>query len=181
MFQLRPYDDLAAMAVLQALDVADQMEVQLVRGQVTGHLALFAEWRAMQAGFIASFIAQTPGGVPFAVFGLSPSGHAGVGVAALLARDHWRFRRPLAELSIEIRKRLARYCADTALHRIEARSWAEHPSAKRLLTAIGFCYEVSMPGFGPAGSVVFDQYAYRPACIPPRPHLGAPKEQARVL
>jgi hypothetical protein len=176
MIQVRPYDDRSAMAVLQVLDIADAMEVNLVRGQVTDPLALFADWRTLQTQFLASFIAQTRGGTPFAVFGLSPTGQAGVACAALLARDHARYRRPLAELALQVRALLPQYCRDTGLRRIEARTWAQHPTASGLLTGLGFCYEMSMRGFGPSGATVFDQYAYLTACTPP-----GPQEQAHVF
>jgi hypothetical protein len=176
MIQLRPYDDLSAMAVLQLLDVADLMEVQLVRGGVTGHLALFAEWRAVEPLRLASFVALTGAGTPFAVFGLSHTGQAGVGAAAMLARDHATWRLPLARLAVTIRRALPAYCAERGIHRIEARSWAQHPSASGLLRAMGFGYECAMPGFGPTGQAAFHQYArIFPACTP------SVEEQARVL
>lgn len=176
MIEVRPYDDLSAMAVLQRLDHHDHLEAELTRGAPTSPLALFGDWRAIQAIRVMSFVALTApfqGGKPFAVFGISNSGQAGVAQAALLARDHAQFRRPLAELALLIRAEMPRECARMGVHRIEARSWAGHPTAGGLLTALGFAHECDMPGFGVSGNVTFRQFAWTaqpaPACQPACP------------
>lgn len=156
---LRPYDDLSAMVIFQALDPCDQYEVDLVRGAVTTPLALFAEWRAMQPGFVVSYIAQTGRGTPFAVFGLAHAGQAGVVTAGLLARDHRHFRRQLAQLGVLIRRHLPDLCRDNGIRRVEVRTWSDHPTAKGLLHQIGFCEECRLTGFGPAGADLFHQFS----------------------
>lgn len=160
MIRLHPYDDLSAMAVMRHLDHHDQLEADLTRGATTTALSLFAEWRAMQAIRVASHVAQTVGGTPFAVFALANTGQAGVAQAALLARDHAYYRRPLAELAIAIRNGLPGFCTERGIHRIEARAWAAHPTASRLLHALGFTHETDMPGFGLTGAITFRQFAW---------------------
>lgn len=160
MIRLHPYDDLSAMAVIRQLDHHDQVEADLTRGAATPALALFAQWRSMQAIRIASHVATRADGTPFAVFALSNTGQAGVAQAALLARDHARFRRPLATLAAAIRAGMPGFAIDRGIHRIEARAWADHPTASALLTALGFDFETDMPGFGLSGTVTFRQFAW---------------------
>lgn len=160
MIQLRPWDDLAAYAVFRALDACDLMEAELVRGQACGGLGLWADWRSLEPLRLASFVALTAGGTAFAVFGLVNSGQAGVAGAALLARDHRTFRQPLARLALALRDELPGFARARGVHRIEARSWSDHPSAPRLLTALGFRREARMPGFGQDGRTEFHQWAW---------------------
>lgn len=167
MIQLRPYEDQAAHAVLSRLDLNDQIEAELMRGAACTGLALFADWRAVQAARIVSHIALS-NGQPFAVFALAHTGQAGVAQAALLARDHARWRIPLARLAVMIRGGMPPFAARHGIHRIEARSWAGHPTAPRLLTSLGFDHECDMPGFGLTGQAIFSQYAWlAPAQFPP--------------
>jgi len=166
MIEARPFDDLAAMAVLSRLDPADQLEAELTRGASATSLALFAEWRAMEAYREASYVAVSRGR-PFALFALGNTGQKGVAGAALLARDHIAFRRPLAELALTIRNHMPEFCADRGIHRIEARAWADHPTASRLLTALGFHPECDMPGFGLTGTVTFRQFAWISPALSP--------------
>lgn len=177
-----PYHDDTAWLVLRQLDAADVLEAELMRGTGAQALALFADWRAMQGYRIASHVALTgaaPGRTPFAVFGLVNTGQAGVAAAALLARDHRRHRRDLAQLARAIRDALPRFAAETGLHRIEARCWADHPTAASLLTALGFHRECDMPGFGLRGDVTFAQFAWLAAHHPIPLH--GPKENIHVL
>lgn len=170
MIWVRPYDDLAALAVLQRLDPSDHLEAEMSRGAPATPLALWADWRAMQGICARSHVAFTSparGSRPFAVFAVLRVG-AGLGEAALLARDHAAFRRPLSELAVAIRAGLPPWAAEAGLHRISARSWAGHPTAAGLLTALGFDHECDMPGFGASGTVTFRQFAWiAPACRPP--------------
>ncbi len=160
---LRPYEDFAAMAVLGALDAADALEAELVRGAGASRLALFADWRGMEAWREASFVAVAgAGATPFAVFGLMRTGQAGVGAAALLARDHARWRIALCRLAVILRHGLPGWCAERGIRRIEARAWAAHPTASRLLAGIGFVHECDMAGFGPDGRTRFRQFAWLP-------------------
>lgn len=159
MLRVLPYEDLAAKAVFDRLDPADHLECELVRGAATTGLALWADWRSMQNLLIASFVACA-GETPFAIFGLSRTGQAGVAGAALLARDHRAYRVPLARLAVRIRREMPDYIAGRGVNRIEARSWADHPTASSLLQGIGFRAECRMCGFGLTGTVTFRQWAW---------------------
>jgi hypothetical protein len=172
MIDLRHYEDLAAMAVLQALDPNDRIEAELIRGAATTHLALFADWRAVQPVRVGSWVIHTSadrGAKPFALLALCNSGQAGVAEAALLARNHRVFRRQLALLAAVIRAEMPAFCARAGIHRIEARCWAGHPTAARLLSALGFTHEADMPGFGPGGTVTYRQFAWISPAIPRQP------------
>lgn len=159
MIELRPFDDLSAYAVLSNLDAADHLEAELTRGAAATGLAIFADWRAAQSAQIVSRIALFRG-APFAVFCMGHTGQGGVAQAALLARDHKRWRMPIGRLVVAIRFHLPTFCADHGIRRVEARGWSDHPTAHRILTAIGFAHECDMPGFGPAGRASFSQYAW---------------------
>lgn len=167
----RPYDDLAAMAVFRNLDVSDHMEAELVRGASTTHLSLFGDWRAAQAWQVMSLVAITPpthGAQPFAVLCLGNTGQAGVANAALLARNHTLFRAPLRALVVAMARQLPVEARKRGIHRIEARCWAAHPTASRLLSALGFVHEADLHGFGADGRATFRQFAWIDfqACFP---------------
>lgn len=170
MIELRPFDDLAAMAVFSRLDPSDRMEAEVTRGAPTNHLALFAEWRSMQPHAALSYVASVKG-QSFALLMLVKTGQYGVASAALLARDHARYRRPLAQFAGAIRRGMPEYCAAHGIRRIEARAWAAHPTASGLLAALGFHHETDMPGFGPAGTDTFRQFAWQSPTTPPDPQL----------
>lgn len=161
--QLRPYDNLSAHAVLTRLDPADRAEAALIRGGEADGLDLFADWRAGAAFWIGSRVAVSSpvrGAVPFAVVAVTRAIAPGIAHAALLARDHGRFRRDLVELARLLAAELPGWAARERLTRIEARSWAGHPRAAGLLMAVGFCAECVMPGFGPAGRDSLIQWAW---------------------
>ena len=164
MVAVLPWDDMAAMSVFRALDADDLLEAALIRGHHPTHLALFAEWRAVQAAAPLSVILATgagpAGGTPFAVMLLGNTGQAGVGQAALLARDHHRFRRDLVLAARRIRAEMPGWCAARGVHRVEARSWAGHPRAGAFLRGCGFREECEMPGFGGDGATSFKQFAW---------------------
>jgi hypothetical protein len=171
MIQLCPPEPLALNAVLSRLDLHDQIEAELVRGRPTGGLELFADWWSMRGAWVGSHVFATGpsrGGAPFAVGALVNTGQAGVAQAALLARDHARYRRPLAELALRLAVELPAFCQARGIHRVEARCWAAHPSAPRFLTLIGFAHEADMPGFGADGAQMFSQFALYVA-PPPEP------------
>lgn len=169
MIDLRPYSDLDAHAVLSRLDPADRAEAELTSGRAASGLGLFADWRAVQAVAAVAHVAVHRQR-PFAVFCVIPTGTAGVAQAALLARDHVRFRRPLAELAVALRRAFPGRCRDMGVRRLEARCWAGHPSAAGLLAALGFRPEAILPGFGPQGRHSFIQFAWiDPDCLAP-PH-----------
>lgn len=171
MIRVRPFDDLAAMAVFSRLDVNDHIEAELVRGVTYTALGLFAEWRMAQAQGPVSLVATTgPADRPFAIFCLGHTGQAGVAQGALLAADHPRHRIALARLAVEIRQKMPLFAAETGINRIEARCWACHPTASRLLSGMGFHHEADLPGFGRDGSQTFRQFAWtRPANSTPAP------------
>ncbi len=173
MIELRPFDDLSGYAVLANLDRADHLEAELTRGAATTGLGLFADWRAVQGGQVISHIALS-NGTPFAVFCLGHTGQGGVAQAALLARDHRRWHMPLARLVVAIRMHMPRFCAEQGIRRVEARGWADHPTAHRILTAIGFTHECDMPGFGPGGRTTFAQYAWL------APDISTPADQSET-
>lgn len=160
MIHVRPYEDLAAHAVLGSLDPYDFLEAEITRGRATTGLELFADWRAMNAARMESWVLVTGAGVPFGLIGLAHTGQAGVAQAALLSRDHRRFRWPLAQAAARIRRDLPAYAEKTGVRRIEARAWGGHPTACDLLYAIGFEPEALMRGFGPDGRDEFVQYAW---------------------
>jgi hypothetical protein len=170
---LRPFEDYAALAVFNALDPHDHMEAEAVRGASATALALFADWRMVQGHGPLSLVAHTDTR-PFAVITLGNTGQAGVADAAMLACNHQRFARPLARLAVMIRNGLPGYARDTGIRRIEARSWAGHPTASRLLQAMGFCHNCDMPGFGGSGHEVFRQFAWTAPLAPhPAPACAA--------
>jgi hypothetical protein len=162
MIDARPYDDHAALAVLANLDPMDHAEACAVRGAYANGYQLWADWRAVQGFRLESRVFHTGPGMgarPFAVVCLTHTGQAGVAQAAFLACDHHRFRRHIAQACVQIARALPQLARDTGLRRIEARSWAEHPTAPRFLRACGFASEVRMSGFGGDGSQSFVQYA----------------------
>lgn len=164
MIATQPYDDAPAFQILSHLDPWDWLEAEATRGQAVTHLQLFAEWRAMQAARLASWVVyddQTRT-CPFALVALCHTGQRGVAGAAMLARDHRRFRRPLVELARLIRDELPGWARDAGVTRIEARAWAGHPRASFFLTSVGFRNETpdGMPGFGRAGEECFRQFAW---------------------
>jgi len=110
---------------------------------------------------------------PFAIMGLWPSGQYRVAQAALLARDHARFRRPLVELVRHGQEVLTNTASACNVVRIEARSWANHPRAAALLTALGFAHEADLPGFGPMGRETFRQFAW----VHPQLRLNPPETE----
>lgn len=165
MITARPYDDTLAMVVLSGLDPFDLIEAGLVRGAQPGHLALFADWRLAHQQAILSAVFcydKALGGNPFAVLMLGNTGQAGVAQAALLSRDHGKHRRALVNAARFIRNEMKQFCCDNGIHRIEARSWSDHPTAANFLRACGFVKETTMQGFGVSGTIKFDQFA----CIP---------------
>lgn len=161
MIAIRPFEDYAALAVLNRLDPHDHMEAEAVRGAACTGLALFADWRMAQAHAALSVIAVSgPAERPFAVLTLGNTGQAGVAEAALLACDHRRHRTDLARLAVLIRAKMPGWALETGVRRIEARCWAGHPTAAALLAAIGFTHDCDMPGFGGSGQIVFRQFAW---------------------
>jgi hypothetical protein len=158
MIDPRPYDDQAAMVVLRDLDGNDRIEAQQVRGVAASHLAIFADWHAMQRGALLSLVIHD--GAPFAVLALGHTGQAGVAQAAFLARNHDRWRVSIARAGVRIRRDMPFLCADWGVHRIEARAWSRHPTAGPFLRALGFRAECDMAGFGATGAETFTQYAW---------------------
>lgn len=160
MIQLRPFDDFAAMEVIRHLDPYDQLEAEATRGARSSHLAIWADWRAIEGARVASWVVHRDSGLPVAVVALANTGQAGVAQAAMLARDHRRFRRELVAVARAIRTDMPGFCNKLGIHRIEARAWAAHPRASAFLRLVGFHHETDMPGFGPGGTETFRQFAW---------------------
>lgn len=160
MIQVCPYDELAALAVMRALDPADMLEARHVRGPGLTHARLFAEWHAAQPGAVLSLVVKSAGGRPVALVMLANTGQWGVAQAALLAADHHLWRRELMATALRIRRRIGAYCRDTGIRRIEVRCWTDHPRAGALLRLCGFRIEATMPGFGLGGDQTFQQHAW---------------------
>lgn len=156
---LQPWSDHAGWAVLGDLDLDDALEAALWRGDDAAPLALFADWRAANGWRAGSWVATGRGGRPFAILGLMPTGAAGVAQAALLSRSHQLHRRELAQLAVTLRAELPGFAAERRITRIECRAHARHPTASRLLEAMGFRHEADLPGFG-GGAIVFRQFAW---------------------
>lgn len=167
MIDVAGWDDEEAFAVLSDLDPHDALECMVDDGTATalGRFAIFRD--AMARGGEVAVVRSR--GEPFAVLALVPIA-AGVAGAGLLARDHRRWRRPLAVLAARIRRQLAEAAASGrgAYRRVEARTWADHPTGARLLEACGFRHECDLRGYG-QGHATFRQYAWVMPDIPETP------------
>ena len=165
MIEPAPFTANGAWTVFQDLDPDDYAEAIMIRGggPVTP-LDLFTDWSlAQRAGFLSHVIytrAKLKGGRPFAVLCVGHTGQAGVAQAALLARRHDRYTRQLGEAAVQIRRNMPSLCKAYGIYRIEARSWAEHPTAARFLERCGFVLETTMEGFGDGGRDRVQQFAY---------------------
>lgn len=160
-----PYSDARAHEVFSGLDADDLREAELYLAQPVNRMGLFALWRSGQGSAlrIGSYVlsARDRTGVrAVAVLSCSMNGIAGVGEAAFLARDHGRNRRAMVAAARFIRDGIEAFAAENHLNRIEARCWADHPTAGRFLKAIGFKHECDMRGFGPAGGETFCLFAW---------------------
>ncbi len=161
MIRISDYDDMAAMAIMRDLDPWDRLEAEAVRGEVVTHLSLFGDWRAVRPMHVISLIIRAaPSDEPVALLALANTGQLGVASAALVARNHRRYRRQLAALARVIRKDMPRIARDAGIFRIEARAWASHPRASKFLHLVGFTHEATMPGFGQGGAETFIQFAW---------------------
>lgn len=164
MIELQPYSDHLAMHIFTTLDPNDHIEAEIVRGIATSHLAIFADWRSLEGARLLSVIITDDSAqkTPIAILGLSNTGQAGVAQAALLSRNHERFKPQLREVAKQIRRELPEFAEEQGIHRVEARSWSEHPTANRFLRYCGFRLETKMPGFGATGAFTFNQFAWIP-------------------
>lgn len=161
MIDILPFADELAWPVLADLDLNDRLEAALYRGDAAAPLALFADWRAANAWRAASVVAvRRQGRMPFAIVGVMATGAKGVAQAAMLARNHAAWRGELARLAVELRRRMPAWADELGIARIECRSWAQHPTAGRLLEQVGFRPEADLAGFD-AGAV-FRQFAWTP-------------------
>ncbi len=161
MIRISDYEDLAAMAVMRDIDPFDRLEAEAVRGEVVSHLSLFGDWRAARGWHAVSLIVRAqPSDDPIALLALANTGQHGVASAALVARNHRRYRRQLAALARKIRLEMPKIARDAGIFRIEARAWASHPRASKFLHLVGFTHECTMSGFGRGGTEQFRQYAW---------------------
>lgn len=173
LIRVRAYSDKPALEVLENLDLNDATEVVLMRGpDDAGALAMLSDWRMVNKMGAVSFIAFVEGAdVPFAVMSIAPDGMPGCGRAALLAKDHRLWRRELVVLAGMICKQLPVIAASMGLHRIEARTWSNHPTASALLSAVGFSLDADMPGFGVSGELSLRQFSWVADYISNHPSL----------
>lgn len=161
MIDPRPFSNNEALAVFRNLDANDLREAQLSRGGAVEPMDLFCDWKAAQPLCALSLVLRTRHRQPFGLLAVAMvPGAAGQAQAAFLARHHRRFRRELVECVRAIRAGLPGWAAEFGLHRIEARSWAGHPTASRFLTGCGFRREATLAGFGPDGRATFHQFAW---------------------
>lgn len=159
MMTLGAYDPHTALIVFRDLDPWDILEAQAIRGARASYAQLMAEWHAVQAAAPLS-VTMKWGGIPFGVLLLGNTGQAGVAQAALLARNHRKFRRGLATAAATIGQEMPDFCRQRGIHRVEARSWVQHPRAALFLRHAGFSHEARMSGFGADGAEQFDQFAW---------------------
>ena len=161
---LRPFTDQISFNVFQGLDPMDVLEAEIVRGGgVASGAALWADWRSIERGRVISHVVcDKDTDQPFAVVGLAHTGESRVAQAALLSKQHSKYRRQLLELAIVIRKMLPTVTEQLGIHRVECRCWADHPTAAGVLTLVGFHQEAVMQGFGAGGRTSFLQFAWTP-------------------
>lgn len=162
MIRLEPYNDQSAWAVLSQLDMNDLFEAHVECGAPVHPLELFSHWRNLVQASVATFVcvkASAAGSVPFAVVALARTGAFGEARAALLARDHKRFRPEIARAVRQFRRVLPDICRANEIHRVEARCWADHPTAPDLLVHLRFGFEAELAGFGRSGVVPYLQFA----------------------
>jgi len=167
MIALHPYNDHAAAAIFAQLDPFDQIEANVIQGEIVSHLAMFAQWRAMRPTWIAGHILATDGAPnladqAFAVMALGNTGQCGVAQGAFLSRNHTKFKKPLVAAARAMAINIPLLCEQHGIHRIEARCYAGHPTASTFLQLIGFQHETDMPGFGSDGSATFRQFSFVP-------------------
>ncbi|MDF2235382.1 hypothetical protein P2H44_22735 [Albimonas sp. CAU 1670] len=175
----RPWRDLSltpltcgpALRVLQELDPQDRREAGCaLNGDASPDFLLREFLRRQGEGghvFVAWSHRPEGGADPFAILGVAAIIASGVGSAALLARRHDRWRPQLRALAFALRVDLPPWARLQGFHRLEARSWSDHPTAGTLLGAIGFRHELRLVGFA-AGGADFDLYA-----LSTRPSPGA--------
>lgn len=159
MIHLFPFEDAMAWRVFEDIDLDDRLEAALARGDAAHPLALFADWRAVNVWRATSVVAARSDREPFAVVGVVGGGAGGVAQAAMVARTHAEWRRELARLVVELRRRMPAWAGEQGISRIECRCRALHPTAARLLTGVGFRHEADLPGFA-GGHETFRQFAW---------------------
>ena len=164
------WEDGLGLQVFADLDPHDWAEAERMRGRPVSSAGLWADWRAaagiriVDVVFLAS---HRRGRAPFAVFALAHTGIAGAAEAALLTRVVGDWRREIAMMAAGLREAVPGFRARHGVRRIEARSWAGHPSGSRLLEACGLRHEVRLAGFGSTGGLQMDQHAIVAPFIPP--------------
>lgn len=147
---LAPFAPRAALRVIEDLDALDRVEIQLGGIDPTPDeiLRQFVIQSAGGAHFqIAYAHAPEGGATPFAIIGVAEALAVGTGSVALIARDHRAWARPLRRLAAGLRADLPTAMCRSGLRRLEARCWSAHPTAPRLLRAIGFAFETELRGF----------------------------------
>ena len=144
------FDQSDALRIFRNLDHEDMMEVIVMRGEPYDPLGQLVEWSLAAQVSISSHVASIQRGgrlVPFAVMNLARTGHPAVAEAAFLSCSHRAFAWPLRRLALQIRDELPGLAERQGLTRIEARCAMHHPTAERLLSALGFRREAELPGY----------------------------------
>lgn len=168
-------DHAAAAQVLADLDPADRREAELCGVPPGDNFAVHAlvGWReGVRLGATALVAwSHVPGGgaEPFALIGASPARAGGVVDVGLLARDHLRFRRPLARLVLLLREKLPEWAKSREIIRLEARSMFGHPTAPMVLGNVGFAQDTVLPHYG-VGGAKFTQWSMLIDLPRPQPH-----------
>lgn len=162
MIELLPYQPDLAAAVFRELDAWDMLEAEAARGGPQHYLGLFGDWHAASRQHLASAVLARRGAMglrPFAVAALGHTGTAGVAEAAFLAADHRRHRWSIGRAAVQYRPRFLEACRDSGITRVEARCWADHPTAPHFLAHLGFAHACDLPGTGRGGAFTFQLWS----------------------
>lgn len=129
--------------VMGGLDMADFREAIRVIGRGVTSVELVDVWAetTRTAHLALTAIDLERDAEPFALLALSPSEIAHVARAYMVATDHRRRRRRLAELAAMVRRDLPAMARAHRVRRVEVRSWTDHPTADRLIRRCGFEHE----------------------------------------
>lgn len=145
--------------LLGALDQMDAQELALGGwGSPLPIERMTDTWLAeAEAGGLAMTASDQKTGEVFAMFGMTRPFAGGVVQGGFLARDHAEWRRPIARLASILRDEIPLHARERGVQRIEARSWADHPTAPQLLRHLRFEHEAELPAYG-IGGVAFRQW-----------------------
>ncbi|WP_284262481.1 hypothetical protein [Roseicyclus amphidinii] len=162
MIELLPYQPDLAAAVFRDLDPWDRLEAEAVRGAPQHYLGLFGDWHAVARQHLATVVLARRGPLglrPFAVAGLANTGTAGLAEVAFLASDHRKHRWSIGRAAVQFRPLFLEACQNGGISRVEARCWADHPTAPAFLAHFGFSHQCDLPGTGRGGAYTFRLFA----------------------